>query len=168
MAKRLSRHTLVFVVLGCMVPSTTVLGQECAEPLLEAAKGTYELGFFDETIETLKPCLPEGFREIRSSGFLREGQRLRAHRFMALSYFEKGDPDSSRAWVRILMKEEYAYQANLDTDPLFFQRWVDELRPKWYQRRWVRFGGVAVVGAMLGFVLIRGGAEPLPGPPLPN
>ena len=86
-------------------------------------------------------------------------------RLIALSYFERDDLDSTRIWVRKFVVK--GYRADALNDPLFFQQLVREFKPKWHQKRWVRvtaLGGALVLGGVLGFVL-RGGPEPLPGPP---
>ena len=159
MVKRWLKQVGVLVLIGSAMSAVTVWAQiECDDERVTAADVWYKLGLFDEAIAKLRPCVPKGFPS--------KALRQPAYRLMALSYFEKDEPDSSRSWIEALMKDENGYQADPSMDPLFFQYWVDELRPKWYQRRWVKTLGLGMVaGGVSFFLLLRPSTDkPLPGP----
>jgi len=164
MVKRWLKQVGVLVLIGSAMSAATVWAQgeaqnECGDKRITDADQLYKLGFFDKTIAKLRPCMaPKGFPS--------KALRQPAYRLMALSYFEKDEPDSSRSWIEALMKDENGYQADPSMDPLFFQYWVDELRPKWYQRRWVKTLGLGMVaGGVSFFLLLRPSTDkPLPGP----
>ena len=157
---------LALVLVGCLLPATPGQAQTaCDDTLLDEADRLYDLGRFDETVELLNPCLPEP-----ASNFRRRAQATQALRLMALSYYARREPpDSTRQWVRRLVRLDRGYRADPEEDPLFFQYLVDALRPpRWYQRRWVQIGGGLVVGAAVGCLVTRclsKTIDPLPGPP---
>ena len=161
-------HLLALVLIGCVLPATTARAQEeieCDDVRLGKANNRYNFGLFDEAVDLLKPCLPGDFR-LRMQRFRRKSQATQALRLLALSsYALREPPDSTRAWVRKLVRFNRRYQADPEEDPLFFQNLVDELRPpRWYQKRWVQIGGAFVVGSVVGYVLLKPGPDPLPDP----
>jgi len=156
---------LALVLIGWALPAATAHAQAaCDEILLSQAGQSYDLGRFDETVSALRPCLPG--RHKRGEKHFRRKQAPQALRLMALSYYaQQAPPDSTRDWVREIVKLNPRYQTAPDEDPLFFQHLVEELRPpRFYQRRWVQIGGALVVGAVVSYVLLKPEPESLPHP----
>ncbi len=155
------------MLLGGVLPATAQAQAEtaCDEILLDEANRLYDLGRFEETVGTLKPCLPGDFR-LREQHFRRRSQTSQALRLMALSSYALRQPsDSTRQWVRKLVKFDRRYRVDPEEDPLFFQYLVDDLRPpRWYQRRWVQIGGALVVGGVASYLIFKPEPDPLPHP----
>ena len=133
---------------------------EQAQNALEEAQRLYRLELFIEAVQLLAPCVP----------LLDKPLKIEALRLMAIAHYESGEPDSSRQWVRQLVRRvDRGYRVDLAEDPLFFQDLVRQLRPKWYQKRWVQVSGGVVLGVVLGYVLFRPEVRPpgpLAGPPV--
>ena len=147
---------LVLAPLVCLAPTSAVRAQASCDNALQQAQQLFDRQQVIQTIRLLQRC----------EGVLEGAQRQVAMRLIALSYFEGDDRDSTRFWVRKLVREE-GYRADKLKDPLYIQSLVRDFTPKWHQKRWVRItalGGIAVLGGVLGYVL-RGGPDPLPGPP---
>ena len=103
----------------------------CDERCLGEAARLYEFAFFDDAIAELEPCLRTDER------FGSREMNTRAHRLVALSYFEQGNLEMSRYWIEQLMKGDRAYGAN-ESDPAFFREEVEEARPvRFYRRSWI-------------------------------
>ena len=159
------KRAVVLVLLWAWVP-LVALAQEClddpeqAQNALEQAQRLYRLEFFIEAVQLLAPCVP----------MLDKPSKSEALRLMAIAHYEAGEPDSSRLWVRQLVRRvDRRYRVDPAEDPLFFQDLVRQLRPKWYQKRWVQFSGGLVVSGVLGYVLFRPEDRPpgpLAGPPV--
>ena len=109
----------------------------------------YNLGLLAETIQLLEPCLPEGFLE--------QGQSTRALRLIALAHYALDDLDQASQAIKDLLSVDRGYRADPDTDPLFFQDRVDELRrPRlFYQTTTFQVAVGAVLGGVLAFVAFR-------------
>ena len=168
MCMRVLKQILMLLLVGGAAAATPVWAQtECDEMLLDEANRLYDLGRVDDTIDLLHPCLSGRLRP-GSIAFRRRAQATQALRLMALSSYARRDPpDSTRQWVRRIVKLDRGYRADPEEDPLFFRVLVDELRPpRWYQRRWVQIGLVAGVSAAVYCIVQCGKADPLPGPPL--
>lgn len=165
MPDALFKPILTLALLACVLPAMPARAQAtCDDALLTDASQSYDLGLFDEAIGTLKPCLPGRLRRGEQH-FRGRGQATQALRLMALSYYAKREPDSTRQWVERLVKRDRGYQADPLEDPLFFQYLVDDLRPpRWYQKTWVQIGGALVVVGVVSYLLFKSEPSPLPGP----
>ena len=148
------KRVLIVAVIGGM--AAPALAQNC----LDDAQRRYDNRRLSEAIFLLEDCKSQGWPSLDTR------QKTTALRLLAISYFATREPESARESVRLLLREDDDYEANPDEDPLFFQAWVDELRPKaWHQKWWVRIGGGAVLGGVLVFALTGGKkTQPLPGP----
>ncbi len=155
MNTRLFGFRLIFALMVCLAPASAVQAQVRCDNALQRAQQLFDRQQVDQAIRLLRPC----------QAALEGSQRQAAMRLLALSYFERDDRDSTRIWVRELVRR--GYRATEMDAPLYFQDLVREFKPKWHQKRWVRItalGGVAVLGGVLGYAL-KGGPDPLPGPP---
>ncbi len=159
MANRWFKRVVVLVLLWALVP-LVVLAQGClddpeqAQNALEEAQRLYRLELFIEVVQKLEPCVP----------MLDKPSQAEALRLMAIAHYEAGEPDSSRQWVRQLVRRvDRRYRVDPAEDPLFFQDLVRQLRPKWYQKRWVQVGSGLVLSGVVGYVHFRPQVRP-PGP----
>ena len=158
MAKRWLYRILVLLLIGGA--AAPVLAQDC----LDEARDTFASLRLSETIVLLEDCRSRGWPEMETN------QKIAALRLLALAYIEEAEIDKARESVRLLMQEDRGYRAP-ETDPMIYQDWVEELRPKtWYQKRWVQLGAATVVGVVLGIVFTpaQGPADlpaPVIGPP---
>ncbi len=172
MKTRCFSRVLVLILLGGIVPTTPMLAQvqqdqpeACDEGLLIQADRLYDLGFFPEVIALLDPCFPEDFPT--------KEQNTRALRFAALAYYVMDDLNKARQTIADLISVDRRYRADSETDPLFFQAQVEELRrPRFYQKRLFQLVAAAALGGGGAWLLLsQGGSEPLlppPGFPLPD
>lgn len=100
----------------------------CDDLVIDQAESMYEFGWFQQAIESLNPCLPEGFATTE--------QRAAAYRLTALAYIATDSPDQAEAAVAGLLEADPGYKADPDIDNLVFRGMVDDLKPGWYTWMW--------------------------------
>ena len=172
MVKQWFRHALMLALLGASVPAATVLAQapqpECTPRILNRADTMYNLERYDSTLVLLTPCLAQegGAEKEDQERFSDEEDEVAAYRLVALSYFANQKFEVAKDWIRMLVRTHRDYTTNPDQDPLFFQEWIEQYRPKkWHQKTWVWVVGAATVGAVSFFLLRSKPSLPLDGPP---
>lgn len=153
MVMRWFNRVLILTLIGCLAAPVLAQDQPCR---LDEARRAFESLRLTETIQELEDCRNRGWPELDTN------QKIVALRLLALAYIEDAELDKAEESVRLLMLEDRSYRSP-ENDPLIYQNWVKELKPKaWYQKRWVQLGGIAVVG-VLSFVLLgpQEGPQPL-------
>ena len=153
MANAWLKQMLILALIGGIAAPT--LAQNCRR--MDDVQSHYDNMRLNEAIRLLEDC-----RRGNQWEALDIAQKVVALRLLALSYIAKNEMDSSKVAVQELMQENRGYRAPVD-DPMIYQNWVNDLRPKaWYQKRWVQLGGLAVVG-VLGYLVFgpEEGPQPL-------
>jgi hypothetical protein len=165
--KKSETIVLILVMASLFLVATDLRAQESDfhATTITVAESRYEIGLFDDSVEELKPCLPDGFQV--------KEERVSAYRLMALNYIVTDSLDQARASIRGLLKTDSGYQPDPDRDPPLFAEMVQDQKPPWYTFMWEgssagRWAGrVAVVGAAVAVPLLLRDTSPppLPGPP---
>ena len=144
MVMRWFNRVLILTLIGCLAAPVLAQDQPCR---LDEARQAFESLRLTETIQELEDCRNRGWPALNTN------QKIAALRLLALAYIEDAELDKAEESVRLLMLEDRGYRSP-ENDPLIYQYWVKELKPKtWYQKRWVQLGAAAVVGVVLGIVL---------------
>jgi len=147
------------------LPGQDLATAQCDATILDRANSHYEIGLFDETVDELQPCLPDGLE--------RKEERVGAYRLMALSYIATDSLDQARESIRQLLKTDSGYKPDLENDPPLYADMIEGMKPEWYTFMWKGssasrwMGRVAVVGTAVAIPILLqdNGAPPLPGPP---
>ena len=139
-----------FVGVAALVGSMAALAQAQETPAptqncLVKAQTDYLNMRLEDTIRVLNKCKEEGLPDLDRS------QKTAALRLLAISYFASGDSILARTSVVDLLKVDRRYRSNPNIDPVFFETWVHDLRPKaWHQKWWVRAAGGALISGVAG------------------
>ena len=138
MVRRLRRF-LMLAVMACT--AAPALAQNC---LIEA-QTYYRDMRLGPAIDVLEQCRAEGLPGLDRS------QKTAALRLLSISYFARGDTTLARTAVEDLLAEDRRSRSDPLEDPVFFQDWVHDLRPKlWHRKWWVRItGGALITGAVV-------------------
>ncbi len=158
-------RTYALALLLAAMPATGAAQSRCNASRLDEAAGAYDLGLFVQTLDLLKPCLPDGFPG--------KPQRTSAYELMALSYIATDSLEHARRWVKQLLDVDARYKPDPQVAPPLLVDYVRDLKPRWYTWFWkgdawyhwvgrgVLVGGVASLP-----LLLRGSPDPeLPGVP---
>lgn len=152
---------LLLQPLSVLSPGGLRAEEPCGENRLFDARRHYELGRFQETIRTLRPCMPDGFDNLRD--------RVRANHLMAVSFIATDYPDSARVYVKAILKINPRYQADLDDgDPQLLAEMLETERPSRRKWLWGLAGGALVGAGVLTYIVIDNATDKpgqLPDPP---
>ena len=170
MRMRANQPILSLLAVLLFGPILELSGQDlasvhCDATILDRANSNYEIGLFDETVDELQPCLPDGLEQ--------KEERVGAYRLMALSYIATDSLDQAKESIRQLLKTDSGYKPDLENDPPLYADMIEGMKPEWYTFMWKGsspsrwMGRAAVVGAVVAvpFLLQDNSAPPLPGPP---
>jgi tetratricopeptide (TPR) repeat protein len=93
---------------------------QCVNALAEAQK-LYELGRYTQIIELLNPWLPDNLREI---------ERVRAYRLLALAYLAEEYPEKAETAIKNLLKQDENYLPDPVQDSQQFIELVEKVRKR--------------------------------------
>ncbi len=159
---------VVIFLINTALISPVLSQKNCIDTLIKAQQ-SYNDGFFNSTIELIKPCLADGFETKQ--------HKQKANRYMALAFIELNYPDSARKYIQNIINLDDSFEADLEKDPLIFIDIVDESKPSWYSylyswiysgNEWYKWGGRVVLSGGLLYLAIEGEGErpnALNGPP---
>jgi len=162
----MKKHLLITACLAIALgASSSAHAQEtCNALMLQNANRAYEFGRFQDAVDLLDPCLPDGFDS--------KTEKTDALRLVALAHLALDSEPQARDITRQILRLDSRYRANPAQDPLLFVDMVNDLRPKWYTwmykgngwKSWT--GRTLLVGAMVSVPLMLQ-SDPVPDLPLP-
>lgn len=140
---------MMLALVGSMAALAQVQEQQPqaqAQNCLVKAQTHYRNMRLKEAIRVLDDCQDQGWQGLDNSS-----QKTAALRLLAISYFTRGDSTLAQTSVIALLEVDGRYRSDPNIDPVFFETWVHELRPRaWHQKWWVRAAGGALISGVAG------------------
>lgn len=154
------------LLLLALLPATVPAQEPCLTDL-ERAEVSFDEGNWQQTVDLLVACLPDGFREAR--------HQVRGYRLLALAYLRLGAPGQQvDEAIRKLLETDPGYRPDPALDPPDFIARFNVVKAQFDaerrggRRKWLIISGAAVAGTVAAILLLRDrGRSELPEPPDP-
>jgi len=165
---RLTAILALAVLAGSLAAATATIAQDCEEELARAQQ-SYDIGRFDEAIETLRFCLDQNEPDLET--------QARAYRLIGMAYIgSRKEAEAKQAIVELLEIApgyeptpednrnyvDLVYEVRMERDPDYTPPSAETEEKKGFLNKYVIGAGVAVVGVVAW--LISDGDDPPPPP----
>jgi len=165
---RLTAALALAVLVGGLAAATSARAQDCEEELARAQQ-SYNIGRFDEAIETLRHCLDHNEPGVET--------QARAYRLIGMAYIgSRKEAEAKQAIVELLEIApgyeptpednrnyvDLVYEVRMERDPDYTPPSAETEEKKGFLNKYVIGAGVAVVGVVAW--LISDGDDPPPPP----